>query len=328
MIKGRTYECRKVMILLIALIMSLLAFSPVFGLEITIQPHAIVKGDMIRLGDIAQFNPVNDSRVSQLSKKEILASPSPGSDSTINKDLLIYKINPYISEGKDILIKMPENLIVRRTAQYIDAGRIKEIFMGYIKDNSSWSEEQIQVEDINAPESIVFPEGKLEWNVQNRSNSDLTGNVTLIIDFRVDDKLVKKVNVSGKVSIARETIKAARKIARGQIITADDITLISEVSSHYRKDLVINKEDAIGKRTLGTIQADQAILFNMIENPPLVKKGDKVIIKAENAELRITVPGEALQDGQTGDQVDVLNLQSGKKLSATVRGSGLVEVIF
>jgi flagellar basal body P-ring formation protein FlgA len=321
-------ENKRFFVLLISLGLIIGSLSNASGLEITVKQSAVVKGELIRLGDIAQFDPMSDSRVSQLSLIEISSAPMPGTDSNISKDLMIYKINSFISGSKDILIKLPESLIVHRGAQLINAGRMQEIFTEYIKNHSEWPEDKISFEDINTPGTIALPVGNLRWDVQGKSSNDLIGNVSLTIDFRVDDKLVKKVPVSGKVSINMETIKAARRIERGRVISADDITLVNENSFHFRKDSIINKEDVIGKRALHTIQADQTFLASMIENPPLVKKGDKVIIKAENSEFKITAPGEALQDGQTGDQVEVLNLQSGGKVFATVRGSGLVEVFF
>jgi len=314
--------------LLASVTMLLAAFSPVFGLEITVTRNAVVKGDVVRLGDIAQFDPMNDSRVSQLKGVEISSSPAPGSDCAISKDLLMYRINPYIAGNKDIFIRIPETLAVQRSAQLVSAGRMEEIYMEYIKDNSGWSEDQIQFEDINTPGTIALPEGRLKWDVQDRKKDDFIGYVNLTIDFSIDEKLVKKVPVSGKVSVRRETIKAKGKIERGRIVTENDIALVNENSLHYRKDSVISKEDVVGKRALRTIQADQTILANMIENAPPVKKGDKVIIKAENSELKVTAAGEALQDGRTGDQVEVMNIQSGRKILATVKSSGIVEVVF
>jgi len=319
---------KKAFILLISLALVSGALSPVFGLEIRVKQNAIVKGDTILLGDIAQFDPEKDARVSRLKDIEISASPVPGSDVAINKDLLIYKVNPYLSGDKDILIKLPENLVVKRSAQFIKAVQMQEIFMEYVRDNSSWSEEQLRFDDINAPATIALPEGKLRWEVQGKDNGDFTGSMSITIGLFVDERLVKKVQVSGKVGINRETIKTAKKIERGQVITADDIATVNENTLHFRKGMIINREEVIGKRSLRTIQADQEILSSMIENPPVVKKGDRVIIKAEDSEMKITASGEALQDGQTGDQVEVLNLQSGRKVFATVKGSGLVEVFF
>lgn len=322
------YIRNKAWIILVALMIIPVAFSPVSGLEITVGENVVVKGEKVRLGDVAQFDPVNDSRVSQLKGVEISASPAPGSQCVINKDLLMYRIDPYISGSKDILVKIPEGLTVKRSAQVVGSGRIEEIYMDYVRDNSGLPGDQIQFEEIKTPGPVALPEGVLQWDVQDRKKDDFIGYVNLNIDFSIDGKLVKKVSVSGRVGLRGETVKAAAKIERGRIITEDDITLMDDNSVYYKKDAVVSKEDIIGKRALRTIQADQTILANMIENAPPVKKGDKVIIRAENSELRVTATGEALQDGRTGDQVEVLNIQSGRRIPATVKGSGIVEVVF
>jgi flagellar basal body P-ring formation protein FlgA len=326
--KNSNIDNKNSLILLLSVFLVIGILSDTFGLEITVKQSVAIRGDIIRLGDIAQFAPANDSRISQLSLIEISAAPLPGADTTVSKDLMIYKINPFISGNKDILIRLPEILSVHRDSQLVTAESMKEIFMNYVKNHVDWSGDQLRFEDIKTPGTIALAEGNLRWDVEGKSSDDLIGNVALIVQFSVDEKVVKKVPVSGKVSVSVETIKAARNIERGRIITADDLTVSMENTFHFRKDSVINKEDVIGKRTLRTIQADQTILSSMMENAPLVKKGDKVIIKAENSQFKITATGEALQDGRSGDQVQVLNLQSGGKVFGIVRASGLVEVFF
>lgn len=302
--------------------------STALGLEITVKQNSSVKGDTIRLGDVAQFSPSSDSRVAQLSLVEISASPLPGMDFNISKDLLIYKINPFISGNKDILIKLPENLSVHRDAQIVTSESLREIFMDYVRNNTEWPEDQVRFEDITAPGSVPLPQGDLQWTVQGKTGTALIGNIALIIEFSIDEKIIKKVQVSGKVSVIMETVKAVRKIERGRIISAEDLTTTRESTLYFRRDSFVNREDVAGKRALRTIQAGQSITSNMLENAPVVKKGDKVVIKAESSQFRITAAGEALQDGRSGDQVEVLNLQSGGKVFGTVRASGLVEVFF
>jgi len=328
MIGASIYAHSRISVLLIAIGMLTWAVSPAFGLEIKVQQKASVKGETVKLGDIAEFDPSDDSRVSLLKGIEISSSPAPGANSMIGKGQIISRVNPYISGERDILVRMPERMTVSRSAQMVSARYMEQIFMEYIKDNSSWPEDRIGFETINTPGAVALPEGSLSWDVQNKGKMDFIGNVTLTIDFRVDQKTVKKVIVSGRVGVRADTIRAAGKIDRGKIISDGDIEEISEGSFNYRKDLLISREDVVGKRALRTIQAGQIILDGMFENPPPVKKGDRVIISAENSQLKITATGEALQDGHVGDRVEVLNIQSGKKILATVSGSGVVEVIF
>ena len=86
--------------------------------------------------------------------------------------------------------------------------------------------------------------------------------------------------------------------------------------------------DVVGKRSVRNIQAGQVITNSMIENPPMIKKGNRVLIRAESPEILITTQGKVLEDGCFGDQVRVENISSGKEIFAVVSGPGLVEINF
>jgi flagella basal body P-ring formation protein FlgA len=66
----------------------------------------------------------------------------------------------------------------------------------------------------------------------------------------------------------------------------------------------------------------------MLEDPPLVEKGKRVLIRAENELIRVTTLGKVLEEGRAGDQIQVMNIGSGKVVLATVVGPGTVEVVF
>jgi flagella basal body P-ring formation protein FlgA len=149
-----------------------------------------------------------------------------------------------------------------------------------------------------------------------------------LIDFRIDGDSLRKIIVSGKISIFKDVVKAARNINRGDIITSEDIALVSEKIKHARKDFVTNTKEVIGKKATRRIQADQTIKNGMFEVPPAVEKGDRVVIKAENNELLITATGKALEKGCVGDQIRVVNISSGREITGTVKGIELVAVQF
>ncbi len=302
--------------------------TPAFALEIRVKELTTVKGEKIFLGDIASFTPADDGRVNQLQHIEIGSAPPPGVHHKINENLLIYKIGSFISKYDDIHITIPETSRVCRSAQIIGSDRLEEIFKEYVVKNSPWPLENLRFDRISTPETIMLPEGKLYWEIQEKLNRDFIGNIALTLVLFVDGKQVRKVPLSGRISINQDVLKAALKINAGQIITANDLIITTENNQRFQKNFITKVVDAVGKRAVRNIQAGQTILSNMIETPPLVKKGHRVLIKAENEEIRITTLGKVLEDGRSGDQVKVINVSSGKEIFATVTGPGLVEVRF
>ncbi|MBN2060131.1 MAG: flagellar basal body P-ring formation protein FlgA [Deltaproteobacteria bacterium] len=314
--------------LIILAIISIASFSSASALEIRIKDRAVVKEDVIYLGQIASFHPPNDDRVSWLQELKISSSPPPGIATRINKQLLFYKIDSHIAGMDDIQFYMPEELVVERSAQFVDSARLEEIFKEYIMDNSPWPPEKLYFEKILTPGRTALPLGRLRWEIQERRNNNFIGNIAITIGFWIDESLVREIPVSGRISISRKVIKAARKIDRGQIISQGDLMEITESYSSLKNNVLSSAEEVIGKRSLRSIRSGQIIYSHMVETPPLVKKGDRVLIKAENADLIITALGKALEDGRSGDQVKVINISSKKEIHARVTGPGLVEVTF
>jgi flagella basal body P-ring formation protein FlgA len=319
---------KNLLILILLLTSGILISSPCFALEIRVKNSLKTAGDTVYLGDIATFHPADDGRVEKLKTLKVTSAPAPDSSRTIKSDLILYNIAHILNAEKDIKLQAPDIITIERTAQVIDKTTLEEIFRDYVLDNSPYERGQISIETINAPSSVALPEGELEWEIDAKHNSNFIGNLSLLIDFRVDGDSQKKIIVSGKLSVTREVVKAVRNIDRGDIITAQDVTLASEQIKYFRKDIIASTKQILGKRATRRIQADQTIKNGMFEVPPAVEKGDRVVIKAENNDLLITASGEALEEGCVGDQIRVMNVSSGREIVATVRRTDLVEVQF
>lgn len=316
------------LILNILLISSMLISSICFALEIKVIDRLEIDGDMVYFGDLATFYPADDSRVEKLKTVKITASPAPASSRRIKSDLILYNISSLINSEKDIKLSIPDNITIVRSARIIDRDTLEEIFRDYVMDNAPWESDRIFIERINAPESVALPKGNLDWEIDEKQNRNFIGNFSIMVDFKVDGASQRKIIVSGKLSVIREVVKAVRNINRGDIITAEDIALVSEKTKHFKKSLITDKKNIVGKRATRRIQVDKPIQAGMFEVPPAVEKGDRVVIKAENNELLITALGKALEEGCVGDQIRVMNISSGREIMAKVISTELVEVYF
>ena len=305
--------------------------TSVNALEIRIKDQAMVQDDTIYLRDIASFDPMGDSRVSRLMGVEISTAPPPGKMFRINDRFLIRKLDSAIAtmeRNHDIRFKVPNTLLVQRTAQILRSTRLKEIFKEHVFSHSPWPANKITFEKINDPGNVSLPVGRLQWEVRERQNHQYIGNMSITVHLLVDGVLLRKVPVSGRIRIKQDILKAAKKIESGQIISQSDLVLVSESQLRLNKHAMTNMNEVIGKRSVRHIQSGQMITSRMIESPPLVEKGSRVMIRAENKEIKIVTLGKVLEDGQVGEQVRVVNISSGKEIFATVAGPGLVEVGF
>ena len=298
------------------------------ALEINIKGQITVQGHQVYLGDIATFRPAGDRRVPQLRQVEVVTAPAPGNVFQLKRRFLTYKLTSAIGEQEGIHLKVPATLRVHRSAQFVSRSRLEEIFREFVLEDSPWSPDKVRFERIQAPQGIALPEGELSWKVMGRGSRRHSGNIPAVVYFYVDGKEIRKVPVSGRVSITQAIVRAAGRIRSGQIIGHEDVVLAENGHHKIHEDVFSRIDAVIGKKARRNIRSGQPITGRMIEDPPMVKKGNRVLLKAENAYIKVTALGKVLQDGHIGDEVRVLNTTSGKEVLAVVEGPGLVRVSF
>jgi len=70
------------------------------------------------------------------------------------------------------------------------------------------------------------------------------------------------------------------------------------------------------------------ILASLMEQPPLVRRGDIVILTAEGRGLRAVTQGEAREEGRPGQVIRVRNLTSNREVYGQVDGERSVRIPF
>ena len=93
-------------------------------------------------------------------------------------------------------------------------------------------------------------------------------------------------------------------------------------------NVITDPEAVLGKRTKRAIGAKTVLRTHLVEFPPLVKRGDVVVIIAESGGLKISALGQEKKKGGFGDRIPVINFDSKKILYARVLDSSTVKVDF
>ena len=119
-------------------------------------------------------------------------------------------------------------------------------------------------------------------------------------------------------------VVARDSIIRGTTLTAGDLSLEPRDLATLRGQYLTRIAAAAGFETKGPLRADQVIYGTQLKQPMAVHRGDRVAIIANRGAVQINARGEALQNGMTGAQIRVKNLQSERIVHAWVRAAGLV----
>lgn len=136
-----------------------------------------------------------------------------------------------------------------------------------------------------------------------------------------------KIFVPVTIALMADVVVSRRPLTRGQVLSANDLMLSEADVSRLHKAYFTDLNDVIGLRSKRAIGAGKTLHAGILKREKLVRRGKTVAIVANVSGLQVSMRGKAMGDGSQGDQVRVKNLSSGRIISGTVAGNGLVRVI-
>ncbi|PLL12073.1 flagella basal body P-ring formation protein FlgA [Tabrizicola sp. TH137] len=151
-------------------------------------------------------------------------------------------------------------------------------------------------------------------------------------DGPVWSRAVRTGAVTGGAAMAEPTDDAgegpmavvlARSVARGAVLTAEDVTL-APVGTRGPDGIFTDPAEVIGRRTKTALGLGKPVLLRQLEPVWMVARGNPVVLAASAGGLAVSAPAEALDDGALGDVIRVLNKSSGREVKAVVTGRNSV----
>lgn len=119
-----------------------------------------------------------------------------------------------------------------------------------------------------------------------------------------------------------------RSIPKGGVLGPGDLAKKPLPPGGLPAGAVEDPSSLIGMRALRTLQAGGPLRADQFKPEPILHKGQKVEILLEKGGLKIVAPGEALEEGGSGQTIRVLNISSRRVVSARVEHPGGVRVEF
>lgn len=151
-----------------------------------------------------------------------------------------------------------------------------------------------------------------------------TTRATLLVSCKGDEPW--RLFLNTEVEIVVEGWVSAQPIGRGQRLRRDMLEKSDVVINKRRRSGFKDPEHMLGMETKRSINAGIPITPNMLRKPDAVERGDRVVISAKNDTFSIETRGEAVSGGQVGEQVSVINENSGRRVRGRITGPGRVTV--
>ncbi|WP_245800990.1 flagellar basal body P-ring formation chaperone FlgA [Vreelandella utahensis] len=135
-----------------------------------------------------------------------------------------------------------------------------------------------------------------------------------------------RIFLSATVRIQVDGWVAERPISRGERLSSNMLRSSQVVLNEQRRSGFRDAEHMIGMQARRTIRAGTAITPRMLEKPLAVERGDRVVISAGNDVFSITTRGKAERSGRVGEQIPVVNENSGRRIRGRITEPGRVAI--
>lgn len=187
---------------------------------------------------------------------------------------------------------------------------------------------QLTVRVLFPKQVVEVPKGTLHLEVGEWSGGGRTGRRAFRVGIFVNRQFLKTVNVVGEVKAQIEVMTPIRWLKPKEVVGTEDLSVMMVDVPSLTHDFVLNREEAIGKQVLRPLPPRQPIRKIMLDHPPIIRKGDRVMLEVRIGGLLVQTVGLAKAAGKRGETIPVKNQSSGREVFGTVMASGLVEVGF
>lgn len=294
--------------------------------QVDISQKTQIDGEQILLGKIARIEGDDSRLIKRLNGVVIGRAPLPGKTREIDSDLVERRLKQNQIDPDQLDLNVPAKVVVERSSTEINPEKIKSLVSDYIMKNLINNMPDARIKEIQVFETLILPEGHITYNVKPSSNSDMMGKIPFTVSFDVNGKFYKRVWATATVEIFTNVVVTQKPLGRHKPITEDDIQLQRMDLAKLPSDVITDPAVVLGQRTRRAIGSQTVLRSNLVEFPPVLNRGDVVVIIAETGGLKVTALGQAKKKGRLGERIPVINFDSKKVLFAQVLDGNTVKV--
>jgi len=287
-----------------------------------------IDGAQILLGKIAKIEGNDPVLLKRINGVVIGRSPLPGRRREIEPSLIKRRLKQNKIDPDQLVLQIPAQVFVERSFIEISRDKIKFLVSEYISNNLINNLSDARIKDIRVSENLKLPGGRITYTVKPPRSNDMAGKIPFTVNFEVNGKFYKRVWATATVEIFTNVVVTKKPLGRHKPITEDDIEMKKMDLAKLPSNVITDPEVILGQRTRRAIGSHTVLRSNLVEFPPLLKRGDVVMILAEIGGIKITALGQVKKKGRLGERIPVMNFDSKKVLYARVLDSNTVKVEF
>ncbi len=269
--------------------------------------------------------------------------PDPLGELTISQQELKEKLGSFASK-----LDIPKRVVIKRQGAFLKGSDVVSTIKKICNPDAK---ADIEVDTSRIPHNIILPGNLKTWEIKANSDNSL-GMRLFSLTADTDGGSFRQLI---QVSVVRiiEAAEMNRLAKPGEKITSSMIGKKRVELKSEQANLPMTYEEALGKclgryKSAGTIlrssdisSGENNICANKAEKQTsksfnsvlqrndrsqwVVKPGDNVDFHFANGTLELSFPARAMEGGEIGDQINLINLRNQKKVQGVITDKGRVE---
>ncbi len=292
-----------------------------------LKKDADVRGLAVRLGDIAEITGTTEANARHLAALALGAAPAPGEGRILTSgavEVLLRRaapdLKPRFAGAEAVRLRSEEVRLAAADVQLLARRALME------RLGAEAASARILCDATT--HELRAPAGRFCTSFEAVIPEGATLPARLVVRVRAVVDGVPGVGTDVALQLFREVevLVAARSLAPGRPVTAEDLKLQRMPSAAVPQGAVATAEAILGLFTETRLETGRVITLADFRRPPLVRRGDAVITEIVSG--RLTVRGEGLAEGSgaAGEVIQIRTRPGNKSLSAEVIDERTVRV--
>lgn len=237
----------------------------------------------------------------------------------------LFNIDPSFA-GDHLSVKHPH--VSRSGTQIVTPEKFQRALLDSLNHQFSIPGVALSVEVLVPKNPVKIPKGVVDIHVPSDTMNGRMGRRAYRMGVSVDQEFHRMVNVVAEIEAHMPVVMPVRFIKPHETIHAEDVLMRDYSLPTLMQDFLKSENTAIGKKATRLLPPNMPIQETFIAEPPVIHKGDRVIIKAHSGGLLVQTVGIAKGTGEPGKMIAVENQRSKREVMGRVLEAGVVEVTF
>ncbi len=285
--------------------------APAAGLR----PFTQITAGTVRLGDLFDNLGATPDRV-------LGSGPAPGSRIEVRAPQLAAIARDFNVDWRPV--SGDERTVIERSGALLKQAVLLAALRAALVAQGAPADADIVLGDV--PPVMVPVAGTTVPEIDHCSLDRQSGQFTAVATIAPADTPPVALHLSGTLTVLVEAAVATRRIARGSVIGAGDVTPARVRAALLHGGAAVAPSQAVGMVAKRDVPDGQPITARDAGRPALVQRGDRVRMTLAAQGIALTAQGIARESGGLGDRVHLENPNSHAVLDGEVTGEGEVRV--